>query len=58
MLILTRKAGERIVIGEGENRVVIEFVGFDGRRRARIGVEAANEIKVLREEITKKDDEK
>tara|TARA_R110000868_G_scaffold411298_2_gene702910 strand:- start:741 stop:896 length:156 start_codon:yes stop_codon:yes gene_type:complete len=50
--------GERIVIGEGETRVVIEFVGFDGRGRAKIGIEAAENVKILREEIIKREEGK
>ena len=58
VLVLSRKLGERIVIGEGETRVVIEFVGFDGRGRAKIGIEAAENVKILREEIIKREEGK
>jgi carbon storage regulator len=47
MLILTRKPGEVIMIGEG---IKIQIVGVDGRQ-VRIGVDAPREIPVHREEI-------
>ena len=48
MLVLSRKLGERIVIGEN---IVITVVKID-RNQIRIGIEAPNEIPVYREEIT------
>lgn len=49
MLVLTRKKGERICIGEG---VVITVVDID-IGRVRIGVEAPRDIPVNREEVWK-----
>jgi carbon storage regulator len=47
MLVLSRKEGERLVIGEG---IVITVVRIDGKR-VRIGVQAPAEIGIRREEI-------
>ena len=47
MLILTRKAGEVIVIGDSITVRVLEILG----ERVRIGVEAPKGISVHREEI-------
>jgi carbon storage regulator len=47
MLALTRKAGERIVIGED---IVITVVGVKGET-VRLSIEAPREIKVYRGEI-------
>lgn len=47
MLVLSRKIGERIVIGDD---IVIQFVG-PGRDGIRIGVEAPKDVRVDREEI-------
>lgn len=47
MLILTRAAGETIVIGDG---ITITVMGMHGGQ-VRIGVEAPREIAVHREEV-------
>jgi carbon storage regulator CsrA len=47
MLVLSRKEGERLVIGEG---IVITVVRIDGNR-VRIGVQAPPEIRIQREEL-------
>ena len=47
MLVLTRKVGERIVIGDA---VVIEVLGIDGNR-VRLGVRAPGSVAVLRAEL-------
>ena len=46
MLVLTRKVGSKILIGDN---IKIILVSIDGDR-ARIGIEAPREIRVLREE--------
>ena len=47
MLVITRRAGERIVIGDG---TVVEVLEVSGRT-VRIGVEAPRELPIYREEI-------
>ena len=47
MLILTRKAGETILIGENISITVVEIRG----RQVRLGIDAPADILVLREEM-------
>ena len=47
MLILTRKAGETILIGENISIKVVEIRG----RQVRLGIDAPADILVLREEM-------
>ena len=47
MLVLTRKLGESIVIGD---RIVVTVVKLD-HGQVRLGIEAPREIAVFREEI-------
>ena len=47
MLVLSRKLGEKIVIGEN---IVVTIVKID-RNQIRIGIEAPHEVPVYREEI-------
>ncbi len=57
MLILSRKIGERVVIGTGADAVVIEVVGRDRRRdrrrdsHIRLGVTAPRNVTIIREEL-------
>ena len=48
MLVLSRKLGEKIVIGDN---IVITVVKID-RNQIRIGIEAPHEVPVYREEIS------
>jgi carbon storage regulator len=48
MLVLSRKLGEKIVIGEN---IVVTVVKID-RNQIRIGIEAPQEVPVYREEIS------
>jgi carbon storage regulator len=50
MLMLTRKAGESIVIG---NNIVINIVSIQGKN-VRIGVEAPKDVSIYRGEIYNK----
>ena len=50
MLILTRKIGERIIVGDNIRVVVLEVRG----RQIRLGIDAPAEIVVLREEIAQR----
>lgn len=48
MIVLTRRIGERIYIGDD---IIIEVVDTEGTR-AKVGVDAPREVLVLREEVT------
>ncbi len=50
MLILTRKIGESILVGDNIRLVVLEIRG----RQIRLGIEAPPDIVVLREEIAQR----
>ena len=47
MLVLTRKAGERIVIGDSIAVEVLEILG----NRVRIGIQAPSGVTILRQEL-------
>lgn len=47
MLVLTRKAGEKIQIGDDISILIMEIKG----KQVRLGIEAPSDIKVHREEI-------
>jgi carbon storage regulator len=47
MLVLTRKAGERIVI---DGSIVVEVLGVQGNR-VRIGIHAPQDMTILRQEL-------
>lgn len=49
MLILSRRPGDAIVIGDGIRVVVLEC----DRRGVRLGIEAPAEVSILREEIVR-----
>ena len=52
MLLVTRRVGEVIVIGDNEIRISV--FGVQGNT-VRIGVEAPSDIKILREELYLRD---
>lgn len=47
MLVLTRKVGESIVIGD----VVIRVVSFKGQQQVRIGIDAPSDVPIRRGEL-------
>jgi carbon storage regulator len=47
MLVLTRKVGERIVIGDG---ITVEVLSVKGNR-IRLGIEAPPGVSIVREEL-------
>ena len=53
MLVLSRKVGEQIVVGDG---IVITVVRM-GQGSVRIGVEAPNEMAIMRQELIAETDE-
>lgn len=54
MLILTRRPGEKVMIGDG---VVVTVLGIKGNQ-ARIGVDAPKDMEVHREEVYERIQEK
>jgi len=52
MLIVTRKAGEKVVIPQLGIEILVAKVLPNGQ--VRLGVEAPKEVTVLREELTKR----
>lgn len=53
MLVLSRKIGERILIGEDIAITVVRITGGG----VRLGIEAPNELPVIREELKQRIDE-
>jgi carbon storage regulator len=53
MLVLSRKPGQRIVIGEDVVITVVEFRG----NVVRLGIEAPRSVPVYREEVLARDEE-
>jgi carbon storage regulator len=47
MLVLSRKPGEKVVIGNGITVTVVAVIG----NRVRIGIDAPNQVRILRAEI-------
>ena len=50
MLVLTRKAEEKIVIGKGSNQIVITILRIQGDKVS-VGIEADKDVSVLRSEL-------
>lgn len=50
MLVLGRREGERIIIGEGPGRIVVTLVR-SGLHGAQVGVEAPEHVPIVREEL-------
>lgn len=48
MLVLSRKTGERIVIGDNVTLTVVKVVGG----RVELGIQAPRSVRVMREELT------
>jgi carbon storage regulator len=47
MLVLTRKVGERIHLSNGCTLVLTKIIG----NKARVGIEAPEDVKIVREEL-------
>ena len=52
MLILTRRPGETILIGDNIQVTVVDV----DRNQVRIGIDAPQEVKIVREELLRDDD--
>jgi carbon storage regulator len=50
MLVLSRRFGERLVLIVGSQKATIEVLSVSGNR-ARVGVDAPRQVRVVREEI-------
>ncbi len=50
MLILTRRAGERLFFGEGGNEIIVSVLSIRGGQ-VKIGVDAPDDVNILREEV-------
>lgn len=50
MLVLTRGVGEKIIIGDGDDKIVIQLIDIK-EGRAKLGIEAPKAVSVHREEI-------
>lgn len=48
MLVLEVRAGERIVVGDGDDAIVVRLVRVTGRRRGVVGIDAPKHVKILR----------
>lgn len=46
MLVLSRKPGEKVIIGDGITLTVVEVMG----NRVRVGIEAPEQVRILRAE--------
>jgi len=57
MLVLSRKLGEKILIGTGANEIVLTVVDID-RGKIRLGIDAPREVPVFREELIRYKKEK
>ncbi len=53
MLVLTRKAEEKIVIGKGPNKIVITILRIQGDKVS-VGIEADKETPIYRDELLAK----
>ena len=51
MLVLTREIDQKIIIGDGADKIVLTVIEIRGTRKVRIGIEAPQHIPVDREEI-------
>ena len=47
MLVLSRKPGEKVVIGDGITVTVVEVKG----NRIRVGIDAPDQVRILRAEL-------
>lgn len=48
MLVVSREVGERIKVGDD---VWVTIMRVDGKKRVRVGVEAPEDVKIVREEL-------
>lgn len=51
MLVLARKVGQRVLIGDS---IVVCLIAIGGKNSARIGIDAPAEVLIEREEVVKR----
>lgn len=51
MLVLKRKCGEEIRIGEGPDAIVVRVVRVDHHDTVQVGIEAPPQVRILRGEL-------
>lgn len=54
MLVLDRKPSQRILIGRGDQQIIITLVEVRANGHARIGIDAPKNIAIHREEVAKR----
>lgn len=57
MLILTRRVGETLVIGQGDQQITVIILGINGGQ-VRIGTKAPPETVILREELIEREQDR
>lgn len=57
MLILTRRVGETLVIGQGDQQITVTILGINGGQ-VRVGTKAPPETVILREELIEREQAK
>jgi carbon storage regulator len=50
MLVLSRKLGQKIFIGQGDDQIVIQVVDID-RGKIRLGIQCPRDVPIYREEL-------
>ena len=50
MLILTRRVGETLIIGNGINKIIVTMLDVTGKQ-AKVGITAPIDIKIYRNEV-------
>ena len=57
MLVLSRKRGERVIVGNEETGIVIVTVEYLGSGQVKLGFEAPPDVPILRGELTEGGDD-
>ena len=56
MLVLTRKQGSSVVIGEGPDKIVVTLLEIQNGSQVRIGIQAPEHVAIVRSELLRKPD--
>jgi carbon storage regulator len=57
MLVLSRRAGERIMIDTGRERITITLIEVRDNGQVRLGIEAPRAVEINREEVLEREKE-